>query len=78
MAATPAQKTREPGLTRSLPVWQAVGMSLALGDHRRGRPADGRRDHARVAGVRRASGGSGGMTGGRHVRAGVAGRELAG
>ena len=30
MAATPAQKTQEPGLKRSLSVWQAVGLSLAL------------------------------------------------
>jgi amino acid transporter len=30
MATTPAQKTHEPGLKRSLSVWQAVGLSLAL------------------------------------------------
>ena len=31
MATTPAQKTAaEPGLKRSLSVWQAVGLSLAL------------------------------------------------
>ena len=30
MATTPAQKTQERGLTRSLSVWQAVGLSLAL------------------------------------------------
>ena len=30
MATTPAQKTQEPGLKRSLSVWQAVGLSLAL------------------------------------------------